>query len=101
MKPKQPVEDIVSKLGLDLQPQIKTIELDELLAVLRKHKVADYKSDQFGLHIKLEPQTQTLLGGLASWMPETAPTKTEPDGPELGAVEPATHDLDDVLFGAK
>lgn len=71
-----------------------TRNLDDLLSLLRKHKVAEFEQD--GIKLKFEHSTFLISDALP-----TATARTEPAGPELGAVEPSKHDLEDVLYGAK
>lgn len=79
-------------------------ELDNLLTVLCRHGVEDYKADEFGLHIKLA-KMPPRLEGLKAWLPEDdepeAPIKTEEPLPPEGAIHPQQMDLEDVLYGAK
>ena len=65
--------------------------LNSLLTTLRAHKVSEYRSDQFGLHIKLESKESAL-----EWQ-----GKPERTTPETGAVDAQRLNLDDVLYGAK
>lgn len=73
--------------------------VDELLGILRKHDVSEYRSASF--MVKLAPMPPM------HWALATAPTeaevpmRTELPLPAVGAVEPMRYDLDDVLHGAK
>lgn len=73
-----------------------TQHLDDLLSLLRKHKVAKFEQDGIKLEFEHSSFMQQLLD-----KPAQEQGRTEPQGPELGAVEPSAYPIEDVLFGAK
>lgn len=73
-----------------------TQHLNDLLSVLRKHKVAKFEQDG----IKLEFEHSSFLQQLLD-KPAQEQGRTEPSGPELGAVEPSAYPIEEVLYGAK
>lgn len=77
-------------------PKSREERLDDLLGLLRKHKVAEFEQD--GIKLKFE-HSSFLAQMIEQQAPESV--RTEPGSPEIGAVEPDAHNIEDVLFGAK
>jgi len=72
------------------------MELDETLAILRKHNVIDFSQDQFGLRVKFAP-----LVGLRFPMPYDEPIATNDTHEASPVVDAQQLNIDDVLYGAK